>query len=320
MSRFSDATETRRQRDTKIELNVKSGKSKLEEFFNRLHGGTALRKAAGLRRLRPALHRRPAFKGMKQRRKMERRREERRVGLARVISKSGLCSRTAAAGLIRCSRVRVNGAVQRDPETPVRVGKDRVEIDGEPLETASKYYFVVNKPRGILTTAADEKGRDTVYSLLPVNAPWVAPVGRLDKASEGLLLLTNDSEWAARVTAPETHLEKIYHVQIGAQADDELLRKLEQGVVEGGDLLGAKRAERMGGGEKNSWLEITLEEGKNRQIRRMFEAMGILVLRLIRVAIGPLALGDLLKGTCRVLTPTEKIALDHAMARGGRAE
>lgn len=252
---------------------------------------------------------------MKQPRKAERRREERRVGLARVISKSGYCSRSAAAGLVRCSRVRVNGIVKRDPETPVRVGKDRVEIDGKPLETASKHYFVVNKPRGIVTTAADEKGRDTVYSLLPVNAPWVAPVGRLDKASEGLLLLTNDSEWAARVSDPQTHLDKIYHVQVAASANEELLRALEKGVVESGEMLRAKRGERLGGGEKNSWLEVTLDEGKNRQIRRMFEALGIEVLRLIRVAIGPLALGDLLKGTSRVLTPTEKIALDHAMAR-----
>jgi 23S rRNA pseudouridine2605 synthase len=256
---------------------------------------------------------------MKPQQKIERRREERRVGLARVISKAGYCSRSAAAGLIRCSRVRVNGVVKRDPETPVRVGRDRIEIDGKPLERASMHYFVMNKPRGIVTTAADEKGRDTVYSLLPVNAPWVAPVGRLDKASEGLLLLTNDSEWAARVTDPETHLNKIYHVHIAARADDELLRKLEKGVVESGEVLRAKRVERLGGGEKNLWLEVTLDEGKNRQIRRMFEALGIEVLRLIRVAIGPLALGDLLKGTSRVLTPTERIALDHAMARSDAA-
>jgi 23S rRNA pseudouridine2605 synthase len=254
---------------------------------------------------------------MKQRRITDRRKQERRVGLARVISKSGYCSRSAAAGLIRCSRVRVNGVVKRDPETPVQVGKDRVEIDGRPLDRASKHYFVVNKPRGIVTTASDEKGRDTVYSLLPVNAPWVAPVGRLDKASEGLLLLTNDSEWAARVSDPVTHLDKVYHVQIAAHSSDDLLRKLQKGITESGESLRAKRIERLGGGERNSWLEITLDEGKNRQIRRMFDALGIEVLRLIRVAIGPLALGDLLKGTCRVLTPTEKIALDHAMARGG---
>lgn len=241
------------------------------------------------------------------------------MGLARVISKSGYCSRSAACGLIRCSRVRVNGVVKRDPETPVRVGKDRVEIDGKPLERASKHYFVVNKPRGIVTTAADEKGRDTVYSLLPVNAPWVAPVGRLDKASEGLLLLTNDSEWAARVGDPATHLDKVYHVQIADKAGDDLIQKLQKGIAEGGESLRAKHVERLGGGDRNSWLEITLDQGKNRQIRRMFEAMEVEVLRLIRVAIGPLALGDLLKGTCRVLTPTEKIALDHAMARAASA-
>jgi 23S rRNA pseudouridine2605 synthase len=256
---------------------------------------------------------------MAKRRKIERRREQRRLGLARVISKSGYCSRSQASELIRCSRVRLNGVVKRDPETPVRPGKDRVEIDGKPLETASRHYFVLNKPRGIVTTAEDEKGRDTVYSLLPVNAPWVGPVGRLDKASEGLLLLTNDSEWAARITDPNSHLEKIYHVQIASQAGEPLLRRLEKGISVGrGELLRVRKAEVLGGGERNSWLEITLEEGKNRHIRRMFDALGIAVLRLIRVAIGPLALSELLKGTCRVLTPTEKTALDHALARGKR--
>jgi 23S rRNA pseudouridine2605 synthase len=102
----------------------------------------------------------------------------------------------------------MNGGVRRDPETPVRLGRDRIEVDGQPILARQKIYLVMNKPRGVVTTASDEKGRDTVYSLLEAELPWVAPVGRLDKASEGLLLLTNDSEWGARVTAPETQLEK----------------------------------------------------------------------------------------------------------------
>ncbi|HKT46045.1 MAG TPA: pseudouridine synthase [Candidatus Acidoferrales bacterium] len=241
---------------------------------------------------------------------------EKRVGLARALSKLGYCSRSHAAELIRDGRVRLNGALRRDPETPVHLAKDRIEVDGKPVRDAAKYYFVLNKPRGIVTTADDEKGRDTVYSLLPPNAPWVAPVGRLDKASEGLLLLTNDSEWAARVTSPETHLEKTYHVQIGAAAGENLLLDLQRGFrVANGELLRVKRAEVLREGEKNSWLEIALDEGKNRHLRRMFEHRGIAVLRLIRVAIGPLALGELLKGACRPLAPTEKIALDHAMKR-----
>jgi len=176
--------------------------------------------------------------------------------------------------------------------------------------------LVMNKPRGVVTTASDEKGRDTVYSLLGENLPWVAPVGRLDKASEGLLLLTNDSEWAARVTAPETHLDKTYHVQIGKIADDELLETLTAGIrSKDGETLKVKRASLLRQGERNSWLEIILDEGKNRHIRRMLEALDIEVLRLIRVAIGPLALGELAKGGVRALTGEEKLAMDRAIQR-----
>ena len=242
--------------------------------------------------------------------------DERKVGLARALSKLGYCSRSQAGELIRAGRVRLNGALRRDPETPVHLGKDRIDIDGKAVKAEAKTYLVLNKPRGIVTTADDEKGRDTVYSLLPPGTPWLGPVGRLDMASEGLLLLTNDSEWAARIAAPETHLDKIYHVQIGAVADEALLAELQKGfAVEDGEILRVKRAEILRSGEKNSWLEITLDEGKHRQIRRLFEHRGIEVLRLIRVAIGPLALADLPKGTARPLTPTEKLSLDHAIQR-----
>lgn len=238
----------------------------------------------------------------------------RKIGLARALSKLGYCSRSQAAELIRSSRVRLNGAVRRDPETPVHIGKDRIEVDGKPVAASSKIYLVLNKPRGIVTTASDESGRDTVYSMLPADLPWVAPVGRLDKASEGLLLLTNDSEWAAKITAPETHLDKTYHVQIGAVADDALLQILEKGVrSKEGDSLRVKSAGILRQGERNSWLEIVLDEGKNRQIRRIFTELGVEVLRLIRVAIGPLALGDLRKGAFRILAFAEKLSLDATM-------
>jgi 23S rRNA pseudouridine2605 synthase len=242
--------------------------------------------------------------------------DARRVGLARALSKMGYCSRSEAAELAHAGRVRLNGSLTRNPEAPVRLGKDRVEVDGKAVEAGAKIYFVLNKPRGVVTSAADEQGRDTVYSLLPVDAPWVGPVGRLDKASEGMLLLTNDSEWAARVAAPETHLAKIYHVQISVVADVALTDALEAGFsVKDGEVLRVARAEVLRSGEKNSWIEITLDEGRNRHIRRMFEACGIEVLRLIRVAIGPLALADLAKGQCRQLAPTEKVAIDLAMKR-----
>jgi 23S rRNA pseudouridine2605 synthase len=236
------------------------------------------------------------------------------VGLARAISKLGYCSRSQAAELIRAGRVRLNGALRRNPETPVHIGKDRMEVDGKALTSSAKIYLMFNKPRGVVTTASDEKGRETVYTYLPENLSWLAPVGRLDKASEGLLLLTNDSEWAARVTAPETHLDKTYHVQIGAVADEVLLERLQKGfATTDGDFLRVKRAGILRQGERNSWLEIVLDEGKNRHIRRMLEHENIEVLRLIRVAIGPLSLGDLPKGAARALLQEEKQALDRAM-------
>jgi len=238
---------------------------------------------------------------------------QRKIGLARALSKLGYCSRSKASELIHASRVRLNGALRRDPETPVHLGKDRIEVDGQTVAASTKVYLMLNKPRGIVTTAADEKGRDTVYSLLGDDLPWVSPVGRLDKASEGLLLLTNDSEWAARITAPETHLDKTYHVQIGVVAEDALLRAIERGVRSEGELLRVKGVQILRQGERNSWLEIVLDEGKNRHIRRMFEMLGIEVLRLVRVAIGPLQLGELARGATRTLTNEEKALLDAAM-------
>ena len=175
---------------------------------------------------------------------------------------------------------------------------------------------MLNKPRGVVTTASDEKRRETVYSYLDESMPWLAPVGRLDKASEGLLLLTNDSEWAARVLAPETHLDKTYHVQIATIADAALLASVTAGVRTGdGVFLRANGARILRHGDKNSWLEIVLDEGKNRHIRRMLAQLGVEVLRLVRVAIGPLRLGDLPKGESRPLTDVEKCDLDRAMVK-----
>ena len=238
----------------------------------------------------------------------------RKIGLARALSKLGYCSRQQAFQLIRQGKVRLNGTTPKNPETPVRLGTDRIEMQGHALKPAEKIYLMLNKPRGIITSAADEKGRDTVYTLLPPDLTWLAPVGRLDKASEGLLLFTNDSEWNARVTNPETHLDKTYHVQIATVADSHLIESLERGVeTERNKTVRCKYARLLRTGERNSWLELTLDEGKNRQIRRMFDALGIEVLRLIRVSIGPLQLGDLPKGSHRLVAPAELTALNRAM-------
>jgi 23S rRNA pseudouridine2605 synthase len=215
--------------------------------------------------------------------------------------------------------------VRRDPETPVLGEGHPIAVDGKLVAPQKKIYLMMNKPRGLVTTTSDEQGRETIYTLLNPTAsagkdaqfaafPWVAPVGRLDKASEGLLLLTNDSEWGARIAAPETHLEKTYHVQVAALADEGFLNLLITGVKsKEGETLSAKQAGLLRSGQKNCWLEIVLDEGRNRQIRRMIEAKGIEVLRLVRVAIGPLQLGDLPKGGHRPLTADEKFALDRAM-------
>lgn len=250
----------------------------------------------------------------------------RKIGLARALSKLGYCSRSRAAELVRAGRVSLNGKIRCDPETPVSAKHAQITVDGKAVELQNKIYIMLNKPRGVVTTASDEKGRETVYALLgpklPAEeknlaagcVPWVAPVGRLDKASEGLLLLTNDSEWGARIAAPETHLDKTYHVQVGIVADEKFVGALVHGVkARDGELLRTKQARCLRRGQKNCWLELVLDEGKNRQIRRMMESMGVEVLRLLRVAIGPLQLGDLAKGEYRSLTADEKRMLERTM-------
>ena len=239
----------------------------------------------------------------------------RRIGLARARSKLGYCSRSQAAGLIRARRVSLNGTVTRDPEQPVDLARDHIQVDGQRIFEEKKIYLMLNKPRGIVTTASDERGRDTIYSLLGASLPWLGPVGRLDKASEGLLLVTNDSEWAARITDPNTHLDKTYHVQVNTVADESLLQRLREGVSDDGDSLRARQARILRGGERNTWLQVVLDEGKNRQIRRMLAHVHIEVLRLVRVAIGPLTLGDLARGQVRPLSKGEKAALDAHIAK-----
>jgi 23S rRNA pseudouridine2605 synthase len=227
-----------------------------------------------------------------------------------VISKLGLGSRTQAAAWVRAGRVRVNGRVVNDAELPVTQGVDRIEIDG--LESAPVQHVAVmlNKPRGLLTTTRDEHGRDTVYTCFAgAELPWLAPIGRLDKASEGLLLFSNDPTWAAHITDPRSGPSKTYHVQIDRLPDDALLSGLEHGVVVAGERLSVRSVRVLRSGGKNAWLEIVLDEGRNRQIRRLLEAFDVSVLRLVRVAVGSLSLGTLAKGEWRILTRQEMESL-----------
>lgn len=233
-----------------------------------------------------------------------------RTGLARALSKLGYCSRSKAAELIRMGKVTVNRVVRKSPEFPVVLGRDVIVMDDVSINQATRLYVVLNKPRGLVTSASDELGRDTVFSCFEgARFPHLSPVGRLDKASEGLLLFTNDNAWADGITNPETHMDKTYHVQISGLVDEALLARLKRGVDDGEEHLSAKDVKVLRTGEKNTWLEFTLDEGRNRHIRRLLEAFEIEVIRLVRVAIGPLVLGQLQKGQWRELGKKEVAAL-----------
>ena len=231
-----------------------------------------------------------------------------RCGLSRALSKLGYCSRSEAALLIKQGKVTLNGKVKRDPETPSLVGVDKICVEGKPVNAVKHVYLMLNKPRGLVTTASDAQGRPTVFECLQGGGlpPHLSAVGRLDMASEGLLLVTNDTQWAAGVTDPECHVDKVYHVQINRVADDTFIRDMIKGVeTDEGERLTAKKVVMLRSGPKNCWLEVTLDEGKNRHIRRLIEELNAEVMRLVRVRIGTLNLGSLEKGKWRLLSPTE---------------
>jgi 23S rRNA pseudouridine2605 synthase len=235
-----------------------------------------------------------------------------RYGLARVISKRGLCSRSQAEAAIRAGRVQCNGAIVLNPEFPTTLDA-QIAFDQAAVGTSERVYIMLNKPRGVIVSRDDEKARSTVFDLLAHSQlPYLAPVGRLDGASEGLLLLTNDSLWAAALTEPKFALEKCYHVQISPQLSAPQLAQLRTGIADAGQHLQAQSAEVLRQGAKTCWLEIVLTEGKNRHIRRMLAAMQVQVLRLIRVRVGKLLLGELAKGAWRSLTAAEVMAASEA--------
>ncbi|HWS40295.1 MAG TPA: pseudouridine synthase [Arenimonas sp.] len=235
-----------------------------------------------------------------------------RFGLARVLSKMGLASRTQAAQMIANGLVQVNRKTIYDAEFPVRMEIDQVTLNHIIAEHQQRVVVMLNKPRGLVTTRNDEHQRATVYDCVPVDMPWLAPVGRLDKASEGLLLMSNDPEWAATITDPQYRVVKTYHVQVSGKVTAELLQQLTDGAHDVNDFLSAQSVRILREGDKNTWLEFKLSEGKNRHIRRLLEHFDIKVLRLIRVAIGGLTLGDLPKGQFRELDQQEIALLNNA--------
>jgi 23S rRNA pseudouridine2605 synthase len=228
------------------------------------------------------------------------------------LSKLGHCSRSEGERLVTAGRVRVNDVVVREISARVVPETDRIEVDGAVVGKTTHVYLALNKPRGIVTTRSDPEGRPTIYDCFEgADLPFVGPVGRLDKASEGLLLLTNDTRWADALLDPSSHVDKTYHVQVRGQ-DLESVRERASEAVKSIEPLRT-------GSRSTAWFTIVLDEGKNRQIRKIFEALDVEVMRLVRVSIGSIALGDLTKGEWRHLTATEVAALRKSAAPRSRA-
>jgi 23S rRNA pseudouridine2605 synthase len=228
-----------------------------------------------------------------------------RHSIIRILSKKGLCSRKQAVELVAAGRVRLNGRLVERPGELASLA-DRVEVDGEPLAGRTRVYLMLHKPAGCVTTRSDERGRDTVYRWLEGVSEWVAPVGRLDKESEGLLLFTNDSRFSDRLLDPRNAVPRTYLVTVdGALSAGELAGVLRGTDIGRGDVSkpSAIRLAPAGGGAAT--YEVTLTEGKNREIRRLFEAYQKKVVRLVRVRFGPFALGTLESGRWRPLTAAE---------------
>ena len=229
--------------------------------------------------------------------------------LERVFSKAGLGSRTDAKKWINSGRVRVNGKIVQNPDHWVDLRRDRVLLDGKPLKQRAKNYILLYKPKGCLTTWRDPGGRPTVYSLLADVDAWLFPVGRLDLDTSGLLLMTNDTDFAERVTNPGHKVPKTYLVKASTLLTDEQLDQLRRGVQLSDGPTRPAEVQRVRDGAKYTFLELTITEGRNRQVRRMIEAVGSKVLKLVRTAIGPIRIGDLPIGKWRKLTADEVRAL-----------
>ncbi len=230
--------------------------------------------------------------------------------LDRVLSRFGLASRTSGREIIRSGRMKVNGRIVLDPDAWIRPSVDVIHLDGKRLKPVRKVYLVLYKPKGVITSHGDPQGRKTIYELLDKKLAWVSPIGRLDQDSSGLLLLTNDTEFANHVTDPDSGVEKTYLVKLNALAGEDALQKLMEGVaLKRGDFARPESVRKIEDRGKYSWLEVVLTEGKNREVRRMMEAIGFQVLKLVRTRIGSLTLSGLEVGKYRELTQVELSSL-----------
>ena len=237
--------------------------------------------------------------------------------LERVLSKAGVGSRTEARSWIHAGRVTVNGRETQNPDQWVDMERDRVRFDGKPLESRDRVYVLLYKPTGYLTTYKDPEGRPTVYDLVKDVGTFLSPVGRLDLDTSGLLLMTNDNRLAERVTNPESHVPKTYLVKASMRLSDEQLQRLRDGIALTDGPTRPASVRRVRDSEKYTHLEITLTEGRNRQVRRMIEALEAKVLKLVRVKIGSIAIGTLQIGKWRLLNDKE---IQSLRGRGPRAD
>ncbi|MBZ5498441.1 MAG: rRNA pseudouridine synthase [Acidobacteriia bacterium] len=230
--------------------------------------------------------------------------------LDRVLSRFGLASRAMAGEWIRTGRVKVNGRVVRDPDVWVRPEEDSFHLDGKRVKQARKLYLLFYKPKGVITSHGDPGARNTVYDCLDKSLPWVTPVGRLDRDTSGLLLLTNDTDFANFISDPASGTAKTYLVKLNGIISDETIAAFSSGVrMKKGDWARPRSVRRVVDRGKYSRLEVVLQEGKNREVRRMMEAVGFKVLKLVRTGIGPLTLEGLEIGKYRSLTRAEVAAL-----------
>ena len=232
--------------------------------------------------------------------------------LERILSKAGLGSRTEARSWIGAGRVRVNGQLVSTPDRWVDPERDHVTLDGKPVVRKRAIYLLLYKPKGYLTTRKDPQGRPTIYDLLSDIEDFVAPVGRLDLDTSGLLLITNDTQFAERVTNPNHKVPKTYLVKSSTLLTDEQLDRLRRGIELKDGLTRPALVTRVRDSAKYTFFEITIAEGRNRQVRHMVEALDSRVLKLVRVAIGPIGIGDLRIGGHRPLTREEVRLIETA--------
>ena len=241
--------------------------------------------------------------------------------LDRVLSRFGLASRTLSREAILAGRMKVNGRIVRDPDVWVSPDRDTFLLDGQRLKPARKRYLLFYKPKGVITSHGDPAGRDTIYKCLGDESKWVAPVGRLDKDTSGLLLLTNDTKFADFIINPESGIPKTYMVKTNSLISDEIIAQLSAGVkMKRGDVAHPVSVRRLEDRGKYTWLDVVLTEGKNREVRRMVEAVGFTVLKLVRTRIGPLTVEGLQVGKWRELTAGEVASLRNARSTRQKAE